>query len=261
MLKITSRNNEKIKNAAKLGAESSYRRKTGMFFLEGLRLCCDAAENGIKPESVFVTESALEKHSDELGVLLAAGKENFIITDEISDKLSDTKSTQGVFCVCKTLDKFSNIDKINNNGIYIAVENIQTPDNLGAVARTAEALGLDGMIVSGGCDIYNPKALRAAMGSLLRLPVFSVADLPSFLENCNRSGMNTYAAVPDSSAVPVTEMDRTKGIICAVGNEGNGLTEKTISSCKSKITIPMKGRAESLNASAAACMIMWEMVR
>ena len=261
MLKITSRNNEKIKNAAKLGAESSYRRKTGMFFLEGLRLCCDAAENGIKPESVFVTESALEKHSDELGVLLAAGKENFIITDEISDKLSDTKSSQGVFCVCKTLDKFSNIDKINNNGIYIAVENIQTPDNLGAVARTAEALGLDGMIVSGGCDIYNPKALRAAMGSLLRLPVFSVADLPSFLEECNRSGMNTYAAVPDSSAVPVTEMDRTKGIICAVGNEGNGLTDKTISSCKSKITIPMKGRAESLNASAAACMIMWEMVR
>lgn len=261
MLRITSRNNEKIKNAAKLGTDSSYRRKTGMFFLEGLRLCCDAAENGIKPESVFVTESALEKHSDELGVLLAAGKENFIITDEISDKLSDTKSTQGVFCVCKTLDKFSNIDKINNNGIYIAVENIQTPDNLGAVARTAEALGLDGMIVSGGCDIYNPKALRAAMGSLLRLPVFSVADLPSFLEDCNRSGMNTYAAVPDSSAVPVTEMDRTKGIICAVGNEGNGLTEKTISSCKSKITIPMKGRAESLNASAAACMIMWEMVR
>lgn len=261
MLKITSRNNEKIKNAAKLGTDSSYRRKTGMFFLEGLRLCCDAAENGIKPESVFVTESALEKHSDELSVLLAAGKENFIITDEISDKLSDTKSTQGVFCVCKTLDKFSNIDKINNNGIYIAVENIQTPDNLGAVARTAEALGLDGMIVSGGCDIYNPKALRAAMGSLLRLPVFSVADLPSFLEDCNRSGMNTYAAVPDSSAVPVTEMDRTKGIICAVGNEGNGLTEKTISSCKSKITIPMKGRAESLNASAAACMIMWEMVR
>lgn len=261
MLKITSRNNEKIKNAAKLGAESSYRRKTGMFFLEGIRLCCDAAENGIKPESVFVTESALEKHGDELSVLLAAGKENFIITDEISDKLSDTKSTQGVFCVCKTLDKFSNIDKINNNGIYIAVENIQTPDNLGAVARTAEALGLDGMIVSGGCDIYNPKALRAAMGSLLRLPVFSVADLPSFLEDCNRSGMNTYAAVPDSSAVPVTEMDRTKGIICAVGNEGNGLTEKTISSCKSKITIPMKGRAESLNASAAACMIMWEMVR
>ncbi len=261
MLKITSRNNEKIKNAAKLCADSSYRRKTGLFFLEGLRLCCDAAENGIIPENVFVTESAMEKHAEELRVLLSAGQENFIITDEISDKLSDTKSSQGVFCVCKTLDKFSNIDKINYNGIYIAMENIQTPDNLGSAARTAEALGLDGMIVCGGCDIYNPKALRASMGSLLRLDVFSVSDLPAFISECNENGMNTYAAVPDNSALPVTQIDRTKGIVCVVGNEGNGLTEKTISACCNKITIPMKGRAESLNAAAAACMIMWEMVR
>lgn len=141
------------------------------------------------------------------------------------------------------------------------MENIQTPDNLGAAARTAEALGLDGIIVSGGCDIYNPKALRAAMGSLLRLEVFSVPDLPSFIEKCNVNGMNTYAAVPDNTALPVTQIDKSKGIVCVVGNEGNGLTGKTISSCSSKVTIPMKGRAESLNAAAAACMIMWEMVR
>lgn len=261
MLKITSRNNEKIKNAAKLCAESSYRKKTGMFFLEGLRLCCDAAENGIHPEEVFVTENAMEKYASELEVLLTSGGDNYVITEEIASKLSDTKNNQGVFCICKTLDKFSNIDKINYNGIYIAMENIQTPDNLGAAARTAEALGLDGIIVSGGCDIYNPKALRAAMGSLLRIDVFSVSDLPSFIENCNKNGMNTYAAVPDSSALPVTQMDKSKGIVCVVGNEGNGLTEKTISSCSSKVTIPMKGRAESLNAAAAACMIMWEMVR
>ena len=117
------------------------------------------------------------------------------------------------------------------------------------------------MIVCGGCDIYNPKALRAAMGSLLRLDVFSVNDLPGFLEKCNEDGMNTYAAVPDSSALPVTQIDKSKGMICVIGNEGNGLTEKTKLSCKDKITIPMKGRAESLNAAAAACMIMWEMVR
>lgn len=261
MLNITSRNNEKIKNAAKLCAESSYRKKTGMFFLEGLRLCCDAAENGIKPTEVFVTESALEKYGSEIAVLLSSCSDVFVITEEIASKISDTKTNQGVFCICKTLDKFSNIDKIKYNGIYIAMENIQTPDNLGATARTAEALGLDGIIVSGGCDIYNPKALRAAMGSLLRLEVFSVSDLPSFIEKCNDNGMNTYAAVPDSTAMSVTQMDKSKGIICAVGNEGNGLTEKTISSCSSRITIPMKGRAESLNAASAACMIMWEMVR
>lgn len=261
MLSITSRNNEKIKNAAKLCAESSYRKKTGKFFLEGLRLCCDAAENGIHPEEVFVTENALEKYASEVEVLLASCSNVYVITEEIASKLSDTKNNQGVFCICKTLDKFSNIDKINYNGMYIAMENIQTPDNLGAAARTAEALGLDGIIVSGGCDIYNPKALRAAMGSLLRLDVFSVPDLPMFIENCNKNSMNTYAAVPDSTVLSVTEMDKSKGVVCVVGNEGNGLTEKTISSCGSKITIPMKGRAESLNAAAAACMIMWEMVR
>ena len=261
MLKITSRNNEKIKNVAKLCSDSSYRKKTGMFFLEGLRLCCDAAENGICPAEVFVTETAMEKYSSELSVLMSSCDNVFVITDEIASKISDTKNSQGVFCICKTLDKFSNIDKINYNGIYIAMENIQTPDNLGAAARTAEALGLDGMIISGGCDIYNPKALRASMGSLLRIDVYSVSDLPCFLANCNASGMNTYAAVPDSCALPVTQIDKSKGIICAVGNEGNGLTEKTISACTDSITIPMKGRAESLNAAAAACMIMWEMVR
>ena len=260
MLKLTSRNNEKIKNAVKLCNDSSERKRTGCFFLEGLRLCCDAALNGHIAETVFVTENALANHGDELEVLIDSAKESFIITDEISLKLSDTKNPQGVFCICKTLDKSDNIDKIKYNGIYIALENVQTPGNLGAVARTAEALGLDGMIVSGGCDIYNPKALRAAMGSLLRLDIISVDNLPEFLKECSANGMKTYAAVPDSSALSVTHMDKTSGVICAVGNEGNGLSENVISCCEA-ITIPMKGRAESLNAASAACVIMWEMVR
>ena len=157
MLKLTSRNNDKIKHAVKLCADSSERKRTGCFFLEGLRLCCDAAINGHTAETVFVTENALENHGDELKILIDNAKEVFCITEEISLKLSDTKNPQGVFCICKTLDKFNNIDKIKYNGIYIALENVQTPGNLGAVARTAEALGLDGMIVSGGCDIYNPR--------------------------------------------------------------------------------------------------------
>lgn len=260
MLSITSRNNDKIKRAVKLCSDSSERRKTGTFFLEGLRLCCDAAINGHQAQTVFVTQKALDEHSDKLDVLLSSAKESFIITQEISLKLSDTKNPQGVFCICKTLDKSCNIDKIKYNGIYIALENVQTPANLGAVARTAEALGLDGIVVSGGCDIYNPKALRAAMGSLLRLDVISVDDMASFLIGCSEKGMKTYAAVPDSNALPVTEIDKSGGIICAVGNEGNGLSSEVISACL-PITIPMKGRAESLNAASAASVIMWEMVR
>ena len=260
MISITSKSNDKIKQAAKLCADSSERKKQGLFFLEGLRLCCDAAKNGITAESVFVTEDALDRYGSELQILLSS--ENvYVITEELAAKLSDTKNPQGVFCICKTLDKCYNIDKIDYNGIYIALENVQTPGNLGAAARTAEALGLNGLIVSGGCDIYNPKALRAAMGSMLRLQVFDVPDLSSFLRLCAQNGMNTYAAVPDSSALPVTQMEKSGGIICAVGNEGNGLSENVIAACREKITIPMKGRAESLNAAAAASVIMWEMVR
>lgn len=260
MLSITSRNNDKIKHAVKVCSDSSYRRKTNSFFLEGLRLCCDAAINGYVAETVFVTEKSLSEHGEEIKILLDSCKESFVITEEISLKLSDTKNPQGVFCICKILDKSIYIDKINYNGMYIALENVQTPANLGAVARTAEALGLDGIVVSGGCDIYNPKALRAAMGALLRLDIIRVDNLRNFISECKTKGMNVYAAVPDSDALPVTQIDKKDGVICAVGNEGNGLSDEVISAC-TRITIPMSGRAESLNAATAASVIMWEMVR
>ncbi len=258
---ITSKSNDKIKQAAKLCADSASRKKQGLFFLEGLRLCCDAVYSGLVPESVFVTRNALKKYSRELDILLEKTENKYIITEDIAEKLSDTKNPQGVFCICKILDKRCKIDKIDYNGKYIAMENIQTPVNLGAAARTAEALGLDGLIVSGGCDIYNPKALRASMGSLIRLNVYDISDLAAFLKKCGENSVKTYAAVPDRNALPVTLMDKSHGIICVVGNEGNGLSEGVISACGERITIPMKGRAESLNAAAAASVVMWEMVR
>ena len=258
---ITSKSNPKIKLAYKLMNDASARRGEGLFILEGLRLCCDAALSGVLITDVFVTDSALDKYSSELEKLFAASAGVYVIREDAADRISDTKNSQGVFCVCKALDKADNIDKIKYNGMYIAMENIQTPSNLGAAARTAEALGLDGLIISGGCDIYNPKALRASMGSLLRLDVLSVPDLGAFIEHCRISGMSAYAAVPDSDAVSVTDIDKSGGVICVIGNEGNGLTARTISACTARITIPMRGRAESLNAAAAASIIMWEMVR
>lgn len=258
---ITSKANPKIKFAYKLMTDSSERRREGLFILEGLRLCCDAALNGVSVCDVFVTESAADKYSAELEGLFASAERVYMINDDVCRRISDTKTSQGVFCICKTLDKTNNIDKINYNGIYIAMENIQTPANLGAVSRTAEALGLDGLIVSGGCDIYNPKALRASMGSLLRLNVISVESMPDFIAGCRSRGMYAYAAVPDSDALSITGIDKSSGVICVVGNEGNGLTLETVGACTDRVTIPMRGRAESLNAAAAASIIMWEMVR
>jgi len=145
-------------------------------------------------------------------------------------------------------------------GKYIALENLQDPGNLGAAARTAEALGLDGLLCGSGCDPYHPKALRASMGALLRLPVLRTDDLPGALRAAAlQCALPCFAAVPDRDALCVHACDFSHGGIVVIGSEGHGLTKEAIDACEHKITIPMSGRAESLNAAAAATILMWEM--
>ncbi|NMP36702.1 MAG: RNA methyltransferase [Clostridiales bacterium] len=261
MEKITSRSNDKIKFAARLREEVRERRESGLFIIEGVRLCCDAARSSVEIDTLFVTADAMMRYEKSIGLLERAAKQSYEITTDVASRISDTKQDQGVFCICKMLDKISDIDKIDTMGKYVALENISDPSNLGAAARTAEALGMSGIIVASGCDIYNPKAQRASMGSLLRLPVFFTAELPLTLGQLREKGMLTLASVPDSGARPVTEMNFSGGAVCVIGNEGAGITEVTASVCDIEVTIPMKGRTESLNASAAAAILMWEMMK
>ena len=143
----------------------------------------------------------------------------------------------------------------------MCLEDVSNPSNFGAVVRTAEAVGLDGVIVCGGCDIYNPKSQRAAMGSLFRLNVVVTENLPEYLTQLRSEGMKVYSGVPDSDAVKITEVDMNGGVVCVIGNEGNGITQETKEASTLLVTIPMKGRAESLNAAAAASILIWEMMR
>ena len=117
------------------------------------------------------------------------------------------------------------------------------------------------MVVFGGCDIYNPKALRASMGALFRLPVRVCQGLEKEIEKCKKVGINSFATVPDRDAKSVTTVDFSVGGMCVIGNEGNGVSKEIIEKCSDRITIKMDGRAESLNAAAAASIIMWEMAR
>ncbi|MBQ8782260.1 MAG: RNA methyltransferase [Clostridia bacterium] len=261
MENITSKNNEKIKSAIAIRDSASQRKKNGKFFLEGARLCGDAAISGGDILQFFFTEKARAKFPEFFEKILSSAGESYCISEEVSRKLSDTQSPQGMFCVCKTGDKNISADKINHNGKYILLENVQDPSNLGAVARTAEAMGVDGLIVSGGCDIYNPKALRACMGAFFRLNIIECGDIIRFIKSAQAKGMKAFASTPDSEAVKITEVDFSGGVICIVGNEGNGVTCETMSAADAKITIPMQGRAESLNASTAAAILIWEMVR
>ena len=259
--KITSKSNERVKFAVKLREKESFRKENGLFFIEGARLCYDAAISGIEIKELYVTENALAKYGEYVSSVEEKAERCFVVSDDVSSKMGDTSSPQGVFCVCKVLDKNTNIGKINYNGKYIALESVSNPSNFGAVVRTAEAVGLDGVIVSGGCDIYNPKSQRAAMGSLFRLNVIETDDLPEFLSSLKEKGMEIFAGVPDSNAHKITEVSMIGGIVSIIGNEGNGITERTKAVATKLVTIPMKGRAESLNAAAAASIMIWEMMR
>lgn len=260
MDRLTAKTNEKIKHAVSVRSSARKRSESSLFFLEGVRLCGDAVQSGAAVERAFFTREALEKYPRCQAVAHAAG-ESYEITEELAEKLSDTPSPQGVFCLCRSREISANADKMLPGGKYILLENVQDPSNLGAVSRTAEALGIDGLVVSGGCDIYNPKALRASMGSILRLNIATCSDAPAFIAEAEKKGFRTFSSTPDPNSLPVSQADFSGGTLCVVGNEGNGVSAQTAAACRYSITIPMGGRAESLNAATAAAILIWEMVR
>lgn len=258
MEKITSKNNTVIKQIAKLSTSSSSRRKSGEFLLEGVRLCFDVINSDVSVSMLLYTESCQEKNKEKIKRLTQKANKSFLISEEVAEKLSDTVTTQGVFCVCKFVQRTVEICKDQK---YIALENLQDPSNLGAVIRTAEALGIHGAILFGCADIYNPKSLRASMGSLLRFPIVVSDDLEKTLVQCKSEGMKVLATVPDREAKSITSIDISGGTIAIIGNEGNGISEKIKKLSTDVVTIPMQGRAESLNASTAASITIWEMMR
>ena len=257
-IEITSKDNAVLKLVSSLQTSAKVRKETGLFVIEGLRICEDASENGVAFNKLIVTENALNKNKEAIKKLAEKCESCYIFTESLFKKISDTNTPQGILAVGVIPE---NNNKIDIKGRYIALENLQDPSNLGAVCRSAEALGLDGLIVSGGCDIYNPKALRAAMGSSLRMPVIIADNLVELIEKANGMGMQTLASTPRSTATDIRRISMDGGVICCVGNEGSGLTEEVISACKTAVVIPMTGRAESFNASAAAAILAWELKR
>ena len=314
---ISSVKNERVKRASKLVSSAKARREAGLFVLEGLRLCMDIVRSDLRAAELYVSAEFAEKHAAEYESLCAASDSVFLVNDAVLAKLSDTQTPQGVCAVVRMPERSGTLVGGSETGAAAAdvvlanpeagavvggkaacklllLENVQDPGNLGAVARTAEALGIDGLVVAGGCDVYSPKALRASMGALLRLPVEVLygsavtkdagaspvglkiqcaaplsgavpatrqAPLLEYLAAARAAGYNTYASTPAADAVPVTAADFSGKVLCVVGNEANGVTPDTMAACDARVTIPMEGRAESLNAAAAAAILMWEMVR
>lgn len=254
--KITARDNNNIKLVTGLISSSKKRRESGLFVLEGLRLCEDASRCGYQIETLFLSETALLKNKNESEKLSEFSARTFVIPDSLFSKISDTVNPQGFLAVCKISQTLSSL---KSDGYYIALESLADPSNLGAISRTAEALGIDGIIItSDSCDPYAPKSLRASMGALLRIPLMITDDIISVAVD---HGIKTYSAVVHTKAEPINRVNFEKGSMIIIGNEANGIKEQTIDRSDKLITIPMSGMAESLNAATAASIIMWEMCR
>lgn len=260
MLLITSRENAHIKEYCKLRSSKKQRDMQNSFVLEGLKLTLEAYDNEVSIEKVFLTERVLKKYQEKLFELLNSGITVLQITDEVAKKMSDTESPQGIFAQCSKLDKFLSPDTIEDNGIYLALSDLQDPGNIGTIIRTAEAIGIKGLLLSENCcDIYNPKVVRASMGSVFRVPFLISDDFCRDLRKFSDKGIVSYATVLDSEARSITQIGFGGRGIAVIGNEGNGLSPEVVSCCDEKITIKMRGNTESLNAAMAAGIIMWQM--
>ncbi len=251
---ITSRENPLIKAIFKLKTSSKERKTQGKFIVEGLRVCSDCRDNGVKFSTLILTENFLEKNAQAAHLFAENSEETAVVPEFVFEKIADTDTPQGVLAVVKMPERKAEIEK---TGRYIALENLSDPTNLGAISRTAEALGISGIIISNNsCDPYSPKVIRASMGTILRLPLIITND---FLGKLKKSGLTLYACVVNGGK-RITDVTFSDGTAVLIGNEANGLTPDTAAACE-KITIPMSGRAESLNASVAAAIAMWELKR
>ncbi len=259
---ISSRENAGVKEYCKLISGKKQRDAVGKFAAEGVKLTLEALHNGVRIEKVFFTAGAEKKYGEKLFELLNSGAAVSIITEELSRKMSDTDSPQGVFAICEKREQVFDLEQIMSGRVYAALVDLQDPGNMGTIIRTAEALGVQGLLASEGCcDLYNPKVLRATMGSAFRMPFAVVSEPEQVLRELSRRGITSYATVLDIHAESLTEIDFSGGGIAVIGNEGNGLSESIANACDKRVTIRMKGNAESLNAAMAAGIVLWQMIR
>ncbi len=252
---IESSQNKLIKEIKAL-AEKKKRDEEGLFIADGLRFVSEIPDRTNIIKMIF-SESFANKNDISSYRKRA---ECFIISDRLFSSLSDTKNPQGIMAVCEKMSY--DINKvIKKGGFYILAEEMNDPGNLGTVIRTAHAGGADGLILSkGSVDLYNPKVLRSTMGSIFRIPVIQNADLENVSELMKKSGIKIYAAHLKGKKLPY-DLDLKKGCAFMLGNEARGLSDKAAGMCDELVKIPMPGKAESLNASVAAAVLIYETVR
>lgn len=250
---ISSTSNPQVKNLIQLKKKSKIRRQQKLYMVEGIRMFCEARPQ--QTEQIYVSESFLQtpEHSEML-----RGRDFEVLTDTVFSYVSDTKTPQGILCLMKMQEADPQTILQNRNGLWLILENVQDPGNLGTMFRTGEGAGVSGVIMDKNTvDIYNPKTIRSTMGSIYRVPFVITDSIADTVKDLKQVGTQICAAHLEGS-VCYDEPDYEKGTAFLIGNEGNGLTAETAALADVRIRIPMGGKLESLNAAMAAGILMYE---
>lgn len=249
MTEITSRKNEYIRHLRQLSTERSYRTERGEYLCDGLKLLKEAVQFGARVTSV------LWKDMPQIVSGLDCDAQ-YIAPAELFDYVSPMKNSPGPIFAVSIPER----DEALPITRAIVLENVQDPGNVGTVIRTANAFGIDAVILTGDCaDLYNPKTVRSTMGAIFRQRVIG-CSLDELMPILSRNALPLYGAALTDRAVSILAVD-VKHAAVAVGSEGRGLSEKLLDLCDKPIIIPMQPDSESLNAAVAASVIMWEMAR
>ncbi|MDD3413645.1 MAG: RNA methyltransferase [Lachnospiraceae bacterium] len=250
---ITSSSNPQIKNVLLLNSKAKIRREQDVFVVEGTKMFLEVPVSHVV--KIFVSEtyykngihkSKIEKYPFE------------VVADDIFKKISDTKTPQGILTIVKQFHyEESNLFE-KEKGLFLVLEGIQDPGNLGTMIRTGEGASISGIIMDRNTsDIYNPKVIRGTMGSIYRVPFYYSDDLKETIEHMKRNNIQIIAAHLNGEK-SYTEENYLTPTAFLIGNEGNGLSDDIANEADGFIRIPMGGKVESLNAAVAASLLIYE---
>lgn len=258
MIQITSMKNPMIKEIKSLYRKKE-RMKSKSFIIEGIKIIEEAIDHSYPIKNIIYTDKLMDtKGGPEFYQTIRDREELIYVGNNIFKEISDTENPQGVLAIAKF--QFEDLDKLKDkeNPALIFLDRLQDPGNMGTIIRTADAFNFDGLIITdGSVDPYNPKVVRATMGSIFRLPIYYIEDSLRGLNKLKENRLRIFSTSLEGS-LPIYDIDYTDGFILVIGNESTGVSDEIFSLSDRLIRIPMPGKAESLNAGVAASIIMYE---
>ena len=252
---VTSMQNPSIKLVKELLNKKAARKKHGLFVIEGIRAVKEIPSH-IDIQTLLVSESIEESIYESIVV-----KEVLVLPNSLFAQISQTESPQGIMAVVRRVDCLLEAFRFEE-GNYLVLENLQDPGNLGTIIRTAHAFGFKGILMTKGCvDLYSPKVVRSTMSSLFYMPIVVDGEVEVYFSRLKKENVTIYTTALKETSKWIYEVNFASKMALVIGNEGNGVSDYCLEHTDETIMIPMPGGAESLNASVATAVCMYEIIR